>query len=199
MLSRDQLLDYIAQLESGGGRNFNHPVINHGLNRGTRAIGTYGLTAPTVNDIIKNDPRYNNLLAMDPIQKKRYIESNPTIEKDIAGREVDRLTQNSNSPEDILYRWNHGTSLNPNRINPQTLQNDKYVNDYRKLRDKLSGNQMAQANNMPKNEENLKKPTENLPTNDVATLDDILNDPLNPFSQDFNNDPEGDKMIGFNY
>lgn len=195
-MTREQLLQFIAQIESNSGKNFNHQIINHGLNKGTRAIGTYGLTPATVNDIIKNNPEYNNLAALDPEAKKQYLESNPNIENSIAGQLVDTLQKRySGDPSKIAYAWNHGTYINPNKITPEILQNDEYTNKFNRLSQKLGNNNIMPANNMPNNEDLLKKDTKFLPTIGIATLSDILNDPNNPFRDEFKDENDEEYNI----
>lgn len=185
-MTNDEILKFLAQIESNGGKNFNHQMVNHGINKGTRAIGTYGLMPATVDTIVKNRPEYRNLAAMSPIVKKQYIESHPEIEKILANQLVTNVSNRvGNDPEKIAYAWNHGTNLNPNNITPELLQNDQYTNKFNMLRGKLGNNSSDLAKNIPQNEELLKKDTKNLPTiGRTVSLNDIINDPNNPYNQE---------------
>jgi len=49
-------LQALAMIESSGGRNLDHPVVEHGLNRGTRAGGAFGMMPKTAKDIISRTP-----------------------------------------------------------------------------------------------------------------------------------------------
>lgn len=182
---RENILQILKQIESGGGRNFNHPTITHGVNKGMNAIGNWGLTPTTVDDLIKRSPEYAYLGKMDPLGKKKYLESNPDIEKALAEQLVDQVAQRQgNDPRKIAYAWNHGTYLNPNRITPEILEKDDYTNKFTRLSQKLGGNNTLPLNNQENNEKILRKPANILPTiGRITTLEDIVNDPNNPFNQ----------------
>jgi hypothetical protein len=192
-VTRDQLLQILSQIESNNGANTNHPIITHGPDTGTQAIGRYGLTNATVDDTIKNNPNLKNILGqMDPVSKKQYLESHPDIEKNIAGSLADRLLQRYGGDENkVAYAWNHGSYLDPNRITDETLNKDSYTQKFQRLKNKISN-----ASSSPQEQliaQQKGQPAPKIVAENGQTINDIINDPLNPFTKEFNNTSENDE------
>lgn len=191
-MTRDQLLQLLSQIESGGGKNFNHPVITHGPDQGTQAAGRYGLTNSTIDDTVKNNPSLRNMLSqMDPASKKQYIESHPDVEQNIAGSLADRLLKRYGGDENkVAYAWNHGSYLNPNRITPDIIAQDDYTNKFQKLKGRMagaapedSGAPVQQKFVQQQNKGGITDPENKYVANKGMSLEDIINDPSNPFNQ----------------
>lgn len=139
-LTNEQILAILKQIESSNGANMNHPVIAYGLDKGTQAMGNYGLTNSTINDIVKRDPNYRHLQEYDPVRKKQYVEQNPNEEQYLVNSLMNRLqTRYANDPDKIAYSWNHGTYIKPDKITPEIMANDSYVQKFNLLRSKLNG------------------------------------------------------------
>ena len=189
-MTNEEFLAAIGKIESNSGQNINHPVITHGLNAGNRAIGTYGLTTPFVNDIVKNMPQYQNLANLSPADQKQYLEANPGIQKEIAGEAYNRLIGKfGDNPVENAVRWNQGTSIK--NVTPEMIQNSPYANKFNRLTQKLSGDRTPAASNIPNNEEKSEKTSKILPTSNAGmSLQDILNDENNPFKDDFKDEEE---------
>lgn len=51
-------LAVIAQLESSSGKFRNHPVVNSGVQKGTRAVSSYGLMPRTLYDLAQKNPDF---------------------------------------------------------------------------------------------------------------------------------------------
>lgn len=185
-MNNKELLAYIRALESNNGQNFNHPIIQHGLDKGNQAAGNYGLTSSTINDVVKNKPEYAALMGLNPSQKKEYIESHPQDENNIVNSLLDRLQNRySGDPSKIAYAWNHGTYINPNKITPELMENDTYTNKF----NRLSGISSPVKDNIAQQT----FPSE--PRGMKQSLDDLINDPSNPFNQKDEEDQDDDNDI----
>lgn len=137
----NNFLKIIGQIESSSGRNFGHEEIQHGMHKGHRAIGTYGLMPNTIDDIIdniKNAPEHIKAIKnMSPEQKKQFLESNPQYEEYFAKHLANRVVQRFKSPEKAAHAWHYGQYLNPNKLDKKRLQNE-YVDKFRKIRQGLA-------------------------------------------------------------
>lgn len=174
MADIDSFLKTIGQIESSSGKNTNHPIIETGIQKGDRAIGTYALMPNTVDEIItraknenKSSEEMDNILNMSPEEKKAYIEANPEIEKALATNLAGYvLNKQGGDTEKAAYSWLHGHNLSPDRIENKDYSNDPYVQKFAKLSGSLRSPAMSQ-----KSKENL------------------------PF--DMGGTPEGDKLVGY--
>lgn len=136
-------LQKIEQLESSGGKNTEHPVITaDNLQQGTRAIGRYGLMPNTVQEIVNRrrlrgtvSPEMLDVSKMNPDDMKRYIESNPGLESQLAGDLANKVITNQVGDEDkAAYSWINGSNLKPDDIQDEDLNNSNYVQKYRSLK-----------------------------------------------------------------
>lgn len=207
-MTNQEILAHLRMLESNNGKNFNHPTITQGLDKGTQAAGNYGLTGSTINDVIKNNPHYTQLMAMAPVEKKQYIESHPEDESNIANSLIDRLQQRyAGDPSKIAYAWNHGTYINPNKITPDILQHDQYTNNFQKLGQNLRMKDPSSFQNVERRpaqnpiQENIAQQTNEVhPSSsmDEQSIRDFINDPSNPFNEDSKvseNDEDDDNTL----
>jgi hypothetical protein len=175
----------IAAIESNNGQNVNHPVVNYGLNKGMHAIGTYGLMPITIDELAKKNNNYSHLVSMNPSEKEAYLLAHPEAQDALFSQQINQLAAKPGStPANIAYRWNKGTSLNPNNINPEMLEKNDYVNKFNKLMDKFKVNNNSEAKIVPENEKKSKIVANNLPTNGEPSFDDLVNSKLNPFNED---------------
>ena len=82
--------DLIAFAESNYGKNTRHPTIESGEQKGSRAVGTYGITPIVVQDIFK---RYGNTPLAKVLKEQGYSGLSPQeisdkLEKDKASQEL---------------------------------------------------------------------------------------------------------------
>lgn len=194
-MTNQEILTYLRTIESNNGKNFNHPLITHGVNAGTHAIGNYGLTPATVNDTIKNSPQYAPLMQMQPDTEKAYLEAHPQDETVIANTLMDRLQQRYNGdPSKIAYAWNHGTYLNPSKITPDVIASDAYTNKFQKLSQKLGMN--PKANPIRENiaqQTGAAQPEAVKTPFDSQSIRDFITDPNNPFNRALTSEDDSDE------
>ena len=132
----DKFLEKIGQLESSGGTNFDHKEIKSGIQRNTKAIGTFGLMPNTVKEIVKrtDSKDLNFLLKMNPDEKKELLESNPDLEYKLARQLASHVLEKQEGDEEkAAYSWFQGHNLSPERIEKKDYKNHPYVTKFRKL------------------------------------------------------------------
>lgn len=138
----DQFLNTIAQIESSGGRNFNHAEIQSGMHKGHRAAGTYGLMPNTVYEVLNRmrqqgeaKPEYSKLATMEPDRVKSYLETNPEVETALAKNLARRTLDRQGDEEKAAYSWFQGHNLTPEEIEKRDYQDHDYVQKYRKYKE----------------------------------------------------------------
>lgn len=146
-------LDPIGQIESSGGKNFNHRLMTSGPHKGHRAIGTYGLMPNTVDEIINRmteDGTITDEIAalknMSPEEKKRVIEENPNYENRLARYLAGRVLDRQHDPEKAAYSWIQGHNLTPQEIDAKNYKDHDYVkkfNRFRGVEDMIQGNRLG--------------------------------------------------------
>ena len=190
-MDNEQFRKLVAMMESRNGKDFRHPLITQGVNKGTHAAGTYGLTKGLVGDLAKQHQQFAALKDLPWEQQKAFIESHPQDEAALYDTALAPLkTRYNGDPEMMRYAWSHGTSLPASAITPEKLAMDPDSQRFRSLMQKLNGGPiqkplMAQA---------LPKPVSVLAQNEAPihpldttspTIQDIINDPSNPFTKEF--------------
>lgn len=96
--------------ETSGGLNMNHRVMRHGMHRGDRAGGRFGLMPLTVRDLIsKNDVlrKYQPLLGKTNEEISEAVTNDPQMDFDIAITHWKKLRK-SMGPRRAAYGWLHG-------------------------------------------------------------------------------------------
>jgi hypothetical protein len=136
-------LKNISQVESSGGTNFNHELIQKGIHTGDKAIGRYGLMPNTVNEVLNRmrmagtlTPELQKLKALDHDTLKSTLESNPELEDQIAESLAGRVLDRQQDEDKAAYSWHQGHNLSPEQINEKPYQEHDYVkkyNEYKKL------------------------------------------------------------------
>jgi hypothetical protein len=143
----ETFLQLISEIESSGGKNFNHPAMESGIHKGHQAIGKYGLMPNTVNEIINRmrmsgqaDESITGLKNMDPVALKQHLEQNQEIEDKIARALAGKVLQDQGDPEKAAFTWNQGHNLKPERVDEMGYKNNDYVkkfNKFQKLKQSL--------------------------------------------------------------
>jgi hypothetical protein len=158
---QDTFLKNIEQIESSGGTNLNHPEMKHGIHKGTKAIGRFGLMPLTLQDISKNlknkksmlkmavgdrlhDPELEAIADMDPRDIEAYIKSKPELEVRAARYLASKLDVMDGDELDKAYRWNKGSNLSKAQIDKRNRDQADYIKKYKTI-------------SQPKSEENKPK------------------------------------------
>lgn len=137
----ENFLEKIGFIESSSGRNIKHKLIKTGVQKGTRAIGTWGLMPNTVKELIerkKIDKSADNqdlfLDSLDTPQLYSFISSNPQVEKKYAKQLAQYVLERAGgNAEKAAYMWNMGHNLSPNKITANELNSSDYVKKFRRL------------------------------------------------------------------
>jgi hypothetical protein len=132
----DKFLWTIEQIESSGGKNIKHKPVIHGMSRGERAIGRWGLMPKTVREIVtrmsregKATPAEHAIQQMDDSSMTEHLNHNPELELRLARRLAQHvLTRQRGDMTRAAYAWDEGHNLFPQDIPSEKLFNHRYVN-----------------------------------------------------------------------
>ncbi len=131
----EDFLNAISQIESSGGQNLNHPVIQAGPQAGQQAIGSYGLLPNTIQELT-NRARLENKITPEMEAAARNpasIGSNPELEQQYAQQLADRVLHRFPDPAMAAYAWNSGHNLTPEQVKHRDFQNNPYVQKFSKI------------------------------------------------------------------
>jgi hypothetical protein len=144
-------LDAISQIESSGGKNMDHPMLQHGLQQGTSAMGKYALMPNTVKEIINRRRQagtmttdLSDLDQMSPQDMKTKIEGDPELEDELAKSLAVRVLQRQLGDEDkAAYSWTMGHNLSPHdipddKLNDMSSKGGQYVDKFRRIKDQMN-------------------------------------------------------------
>lgn len=142
----NQFLQKIQEIESSGGKNTDHPVVEEGIQAGDQAIGRYGLMPNTIRELVNrrrmqgtSTGELQDLSRMPAQEMKKYIEQSPSLEDELAKQMATMVTRRQGGDEDrSAYSWTMGHNLTPDKISNEQLQESPYVQKYRKLKGILS-------------------------------------------------------------
>ena len=138
-VNRDNFLNAISQVESSGGQNTNHPVVQGGIQDGQQAIGSYGLMPNTIQEL-SNRARLNNTLTPDMAAASRdpaSVKTNPALAQQYANQLADKVLNKFPDQNMAAYAWNHGHNLSPQEVQDRDYMNDPYVQKFQKVRRSL--------------------------------------------------------------
>lgn len=143
----DEFLDLISQIESSGGKNTDHPVMESGIHEGQQAIGRYGLMPNTIKELTNRAALSGNvtqpmrkLASEEPLEIKQQLEQNPQMEESYARQLALKILNRQQDPEKAAYSWNQGHNLSPEDIDSRDYQNSDYVQKFQRLKQQLAGN-----------------------------------------------------------
>ena len=134
-------LKNISNVESSGGKNFNHDLIQKGMHTGHKAIGRYGLMPNTVNEVLNRmrikgtlTPELEKLNKLDATTLKSTLEQSPELEDQIAETLAERILERQQDEEKAAYSWHQGHNLTPDKITQQNYLDHDYVKKYNELK-----------------------------------------------------------------
>lgn len=133
--NRDTFLNAIAQIESSGGTNTNHPTIQSGPQAGQQAIGSYGLLPNTIQEL-SNRARLQNQLTpqmADASRNPASLSDDPALEHQYANQLATRVLNRFHDPNMAAYAWNNGHNLTPEQVRERDYMSDPYVQKFQKV------------------------------------------------------------------
>lgn len=132
---RESFLNAISQLESSGGKNIDHPVIESGPQAGQKAVGRFGLLPNTISELNNRARLANELTPEMQIAGRNpaSLQTNPNLEQVYVNRLAEHILGNINDPEMAAYAWNSGHNLTPEKIKQRDYKNDPYVKKFSKI------------------------------------------------------------------
>jgi hypothetical protein len=128
----------IAAIESNHGKYTDHPMVEAGLNAGTKAIGAHGLMPLTITEVIKKNPtirgkhpelsKYHYINDHDKIHQ--YMKDHPEAYKEIVNSHWKRLTDrfDGDLPR-MVYAWRNGITASM-RASDTEIAGHPYVKKY---------------------------------------------------------------------
>ncbi len=128
-----QFLEAIKQIESSGGKDIDHPVMESGIHSGASAYGQYGLMPNTVREMAKRQG-LKNLVGLDDPSLKAVLSEDPNVEQKIAEALAQRVLNRAGDEEKAAYMWYMGHNLNPENITPEMLEKHQYIQKFKKLK-----------------------------------------------------------------
>ena len=142
----DRFLEKISQIESSGGKNFDHAEIQHGMHKGHRAIGSYGLMPNTVREVINRmrmegtiNPQIQSLRDLPPDRLKKELEANPLHQRELAEFLANRvLEKQQGDQQKAAYAWEQGHNLKPEQIEKRNYREADYVKKFIQLQNMLN-------------------------------------------------------------
>ncbi len=135
-------LKAIEQIESSGGKNFNHATMKSGIHAGDTAMGRFGLMPNTLQELAvraKRDGSINDEMSQvseisDPAMLKQHIEANPQVERMFAEQLAKRLLNKFPDEEQAAFSWNQGHNLTPEAVQQRKYKDNDYVKKFQNLR-----------------------------------------------------------------
>jgi hypothetical protein len=148
----EEFLNKIAMLESSGGINTDHKMMESGIHKDTKAVGTFGIMPNTAQEIGRRVKRRDHRLNLakefqgdpeiemfadpntTPAQIQEMLDANPELANRTA-RYFKQLvnTRFQGDPDKMAYAWHHGHN-NPDQVTPENLEQSEYVKRFRNLR-----------------------------------------------------------------
>jgi len=125
---RAHFLDAIKQIESSGGKNTEHPIIQGGIHAGQQAIGSYGLMPNTVQELA-NRAHTRAPASIDA----------PDIQQKYADQLADHVLNRFQDPSMAAYAWNQGHNLTPEQVKARNYEQHPYVQRFQKIYRSLGG------------------------------------------------------------
>lgn len=139
----------LAEMESSGGKHREHPMVTAGVNKGTRAVSSYGLMPNTVFEFTKRnkafqqtpigqailatngDPEGINSITQDE-------ESDSLIHSSLIDEQNKRIAPHMAEDDDAelanVFAHRRGVSGAINSLKDKKYLNDPYVQDYKAKR-----------------------------------------------------------------
>lgn len=142
-----RFLDVISMIESSGGKNFDHKMLESGIHEGHRAIGHYGLMPNTVREVsnrLEREERLPEFLRQYPDMQagemKKALERQPDAENYLASELANKvLTQYGDDEEKAAYGWFQGHNISPESMEKRPYKEHEYVKRYNRFKKKLFG------------------------------------------------------------
>ncbi len=134
----EDFLDTIRKIESSGGTDTDHDIMQSGIHKGQAAQGQYGLMPDTIQEMARRSG--NREIASTPIEQiPSQLQQNPELEQQTAMELAQRVLARQGSPEKAAYSWNMGHNLTPEEVDKRDYMNSPYVQKFIKLRQALKG------------------------------------------------------------
>lgn len=137
-----EFLDIIRQIESSGGKDTDHKVMQDGLHKGHAAMGQYGLMPLTVKELANRFDDDN--IRTTPVENiPGMIQKQPELEENLAQKLADLVLKKQQDEEKAAYSWNMGHNLSPEEIAKRDYMSHPYVEKFRRIKQRIQGRKVA--------------------------------------------------------
>lgn len=115
-----RFLHYIKEIESSGGQNTNHPVIESGIHAGDQAQGDYGMMPNTMDEL-----------------KRRYPALAKQTDPDLLAPKLAEQVLNKADKDETLAAalWNQGHNTSEDKFDK--IKQSKYAQKYESMRKQI--------------------------------------------------------------
>jgi hypothetical protein len=148
---QDKFLRPISYLESSGGKNTDHSVLQYGLHAGDQAMGKFALMPKTVRNVASmlnnngtklrqrlgedyKDDEVQSLHSLDDNQLVQKVKGNGPLKLRIARYLATHLHELHNGDmARMAHGWRFGHNRGPTSITPEMLEGSGYVRKFNEL------------------------------------------------------------------
>lgn len=144
-----QFLSDMSQIESSGGLNTAHKMIQSGIHAGEKAVGQYGLMPNTINEMVNrmksegNEPYEIHVMKLagkpDDQEMANEVATNPELERSIAERLYNHVNDKYMGDQDKMnYAWQMGHNTPSEQITVEKLEDNPRTEKFKKLHQVLA-------------------------------------------------------------
>jgi hypothetical protein len=132
---KEKFIRTLSLLESSGGKDMNHKMINSGMHAGTSAIGTYGLMPNTIKEFANrvDSPEIKELAQLPYPEMKRRLEQDKELERKAIEPIADFMLKRFPDPRMASYAYFQGHNLPVERVAKEyrgTPRDEAYLQKY---------------------------------------------------------------------
>lgn len=155
-------MDITKDIESSDGKDFNHKVMNQGIHKGTRAMGSYGLMPNTIKEFAKRlkTPELQELGDMSPEEMYARMESDPQFESKVAEPIMESVLSKYGDQRLANYAYQHGHNLPAEKIKEKMQGSErdlKFMERYKPEEEKLAIEEAQKSIKQPKEDNYISK------------------------------------------
>lgn len=126
----------IKAMESSGGKDTKHQVLDSGIHSGDSAVGDYGIMPNTVKEVAKRRLRDNEAIPSDDVvsnldnnQVQTILKENPELAENYTKYLAEKIMDKTKGdPELGMTGWHFGHNLSADKLKEKAKANPDYIN-----------------------------------------------------------------------